>query len=364
MSTVLKMEGITKRFPRVVANDNVTIELNKGEVLALLGENGAGKSTLMSCLYGLYQPDEGSIYINEKKVCIRSSEDAIRYGIGMVHQHFMLISQLSVTENIILGLKSQKEPLLDLKSAHKKVQELSDKYSFNINPKALIKDLPVGAQQRVEIMKALYRNADILVLDEASAVLTPQEAEELFKVIKQLASEGKSIIMIAHKLEEVMSSCDRVTTLRDGKVVGSVNISDTNPKELARMMVGRDVFLNFEKTPYNPKEVALTVENLVVTDKFGKNVVDGVSFEIRKGEILGIAGVDGNGQIELSEVITGLLNYKSGKILVGGEEVPKHTTRNFIQKNVSHIPQDRQLTGLVMEFSIDENLVLQEFCDG
>ena len=363
MTTVLKMEGITKRFPRVTANDDVTIELQKGEIHALLGENGAGKSTLMNCLYGMYQPDEGSIYVNGEKVNIRNSEDAIKHGIGMVHQHFMLISQLTVTENIILGLKSRREPLLDLKNAEKEIQKLSDQYRFDVDPRALIKDLPVGIQQRVEIMKVLYRKADILILDEATAVLTPQEVEELFKVVRQLAKEGKSIFMIVHKLEEVMEVCDTVTVLRDGKLVGNVKVSETSTRELAKMMVGREVILDCDKKPCEPKEVALTVKDLVVTNKHGKNVVNGVSFDIRKGEILGIAGVDGNGQIELSEAITGLSGYKSGKILVNGEEVPHHNTRNFIEKNVSHIPQDRQHTGLVMEFNIKENLVLQKFCD-
>ena len=364
MTNVLKMEGITKRFPRVIANDNISIELKKGEIHALLGENGAGKTTLMNCLYGMYSPDEGSIYVNGEKVNIRNTDDAIKHGIGMVHQHFMLIPQLTVTENIILGLKSKKEPILDIKNSEAAVQRLSDQYHFGLDPKALIKDLPVGIQQRVEIMKVLYRNANILILDEATAVLTPQEVEELFKVIRQLANEGKSIVMIVHKLEEVMDICDTVTTLRDGKVVGSVRVSETNPKELAKMMVGREVLLDCEKKPCQPKEVALVVKDLVYANKHGKNVVDGVSFEIRKGEILGIAGVDGNGQIELSEVITGMLGYKSGKILVNGSEIPKHNTRSFIEKNVSHIPQDRQKTGLVMEFNIKENLILQKCCEG
>ncbi len=364
MAVALKMENITKKFPRVTANENVTIELKKGEIHALLGENGAGKSTLMNCLYGMYQPEGGSIYINGNKVKIRSSEDAIKLGIGMVHQHFMLIPQLTVTENIILGLKSKREPMLDLKRAEKEIRELSDRYQFNLDPKAYIKDLPVGIQQRVEILKVLYRNAGILILDEATAVLTPQEVQELFKVVRQLAEEGKSIFMIVHKLEEVMEVCDTVTVLRDGKVIGNVAVAETNPKEMAKMMVGREVMLCYGKEPCRPKEVALTVKDLVVKNKHGKNVVDGVSFELRKGEILGIAGVDGNGQIELSEVITGLSNYSSGKILVNGEEVKSHNTRCFIEKNVSHIPQDRQLTGLIMEFNIRENLILQRFCDG
>jgi ABC-type uncharacterized transport system ATPase subunit len=361
MTTVLKLEGITKRFPKVIANEKVSLEVQTGEIHALLGENGAGKSTLMNCLYGIYQPDEGSIYIKGEKVNIRNSEDAIQYGIGMVHQHFMLIPQLTVTENIILGLRSQKEPMLDLKQAEKEIQALSDKYHFNVDPKAKIKDLPVGIQQRVEIMKVLYRKANILILDEATAVLTPQEVEELFKVVRQLAKEGKSILMIVHKLEEVMEICDKVTTLRDGKVAGHVDVKDTNPKALAKMMVGREVFLEFDKKPCEAKDVVLEVDKLEVVNKHGQKVVNGVSFELKKGEILGVAGVDGNGQIELSEAITGLLPYTNGKILVNGHEIKKHNTRSFLEENVSHIPQDRHHTGLILDFSIKENLILQEF---
>lgn len=360
MTTVLKMEGITKKFPMVVADDNVTLELKEGEIHALLGENGAGKSTLMNCLYGMYPPDEGKIFYKGNEVCIKSIEDAIKLGIGMVHQHFMLIPELTVTENIILGLKSKREPFLDLKNSEAKIQNLSDRYNFGIDAKALIKDLPVGMQQRVEIMKILYRKADILILDEPTAVLTPQEVEKLFKVIRQLSKEGKSIIMIVHKLEEVMEVCDTVTTLRDGKVVGNVKVSETSPKELAKMMVGREVFLSFDKKPYQPKEVALAVEDLVVKNKHGINMVDGVSFELRRGEILGIAGVDGNGQLELCEAITGLTKPKSGKILIKGEEIKKHNTRSFIERKVSHIPQDRHRTGLVLDFSIKENLILKD----
>ena len=361
MTIVLRMEGITKKFPRVLANDNISIELKKGEIQALLGENGAGKSTLMNCLYGIYPQDEGSIYINEEKINLKSSEDAIKHGIGMVHQHFMLIPQLSVTENIILGLKSNREPFLNLNQAGKEIRKLSDKYGFNIDPNALIKDLPVGAQQRVEILKVLYRKANILILDEATAVLTPQEVKELFKVIRQLAEEGKSIIMIVHKLEEVMEICETVSTLRDGKLVAKVNVADTNLKELAHMMVGREVNLDRKKSTFQPKEPVLSVRELVVKDKHGNKIVDGVSFDIRKGEIFGIAGVDGNGQIELSEVITGLEKYKSGSILVNGKSVTPHNARSFINKKVSHIPQDRQKTGLVMEFNIKENLILHQF---
>ncbi len=362
MTVALKMENITKKFPRVIANENVSIQLNTGEIHALLGENGAGKSTLMNCLYGMYQPEEGCVYINGEKVNIRNSEDAIRLGIGMVHQHFMLIPQLTVTENIILGLKSKKEPLLDVKNAAKEIKKLSDKYGFNLDPNAYIKDLPVGIQQRVEILKVLYRKANILILDEATAVLTPQEVKELFAVVRKLADEGKSILMIVHKLEEVMEICDAVTVLRDGKVAGNVNVADTNPNALAKMMVGREVILNNEKKPCNLKEIALSVKELVVKNRHGKNVVNGVSFDVRGGEILGVAGVDGNGQIELSEAVTGLLKYSKGKILIHGAEVKRHNTKSFIDMNVSHIPQDRQQTGLVMDFDIKENLVLQHFC--
>jgi len=361
MTTVLKMVGITKRFPKVVANENVTIELNKGEILALLGENGAGKTTLMNCLYGLYHPDEGEIFINGEKVKINCSEDAIKHGIGMVHQHFMLVPELTVTENIILGLKSRQEPFLDLKAAERVVQELSDRYHFNVNPRAKVKDLPVGIQQRVEILKTLYRKADILVLDEATAVLTPQEVEELFQIIRRLTQEGRSILIITHKLDEVMALADRVTVLRDGKVVGTVAKKDTNPKELARMMVGREVFLNFERKPCKPGDVLMKVEHLEVEDKFGVRAVKDISFELRAGEILGIAGVDGNGQIELSEAITGLLPYTNGKIYINGREQHRINPRKLLEAGVSHIPQDRHKTGLVLEFTIGENLILQEF---
>lgn len=360
MATILKMEGITKKFPMVVANDKVTLVLQEGEIHALLGENGAGKSTLMNCLYGMYCPDEGKIFYKGEEVHIKCIEDAIKLGIGMVHQHFMLVPELTVTENIILGLKSKREPFLNLKKAEVEVQQLSDRYNFGIDAKALIKDLPVGMQQRVEIMKILYRKADILILDEPTAVLTPQEVKELFMVINQLSREGKSIIMIVHKLEEVMEVCGTVTTLRDGKVVGTVRACESNPKELAKMMVGREVFLNFDKKPCQPKEVALAVEDLVVTNKHGINMVNGVSFELKKGEILGIAGVDGNGQIELCEAITGLLKPKKGRILIKGEEVKRYNAKSFIERKVSHIPQDRQSTGLVLDFSIKENLILKE----
>ncbi|MEL7607907.1 MAG: ABC transporter ATP-binding protein [Bacillota bacterium] len=360
MACVLRMQGITKVFGSVVANDNIDFSLEEGEIHALLGENGAGKSTLMNCLYGMYPMTSGNIHIRDKQMHIRSAQDAIANGIGMVHQHFMLMSQLSVTENIILGLKQRREPFLDIRSAEREIQALSDKYGFDIDPRALIKDLPVGLQQRVEILKILYRNANILIFDEATAVLTPQQVEQLFIIIRKLAKEGKSIIMIVHKLEEVMEVCDRVTALRDGKVVGTVAVKDTSPKQLANMMVGRDVVLNIKRSAHEAGEVALSAEDIVVVDKHDKHVVDGISMELRKGEVFGIAGVDGNGQIELSEVVTGMLPYKSGRIRVGGQFIKGRHPKDFIDKKVSHIPQDRQKKGLVMEFTVMEDLVLQE----
>ncbi len=359
MACVLKMEEVTKVFGPVVANDHVDFELQEGEVHALLGENGAGKSTLMNCLYGMYPMTSGRILLHGEELHLRDADDAMAHGIGMVHQHFMLIPAMTVAENIILGLKQKREPLLDLKTAEKEIKELSDRYNFGIDPKARVRDLSVGMQQRVEILKVLYRNADILILDEPTAVLTPQEATSLFDVVRQLAKEGKSIIMIVHKLEEVMEICDRVTTLRDGKKIGTVLVQDTNPRQLANMMVGRDVVLDLERTPQEAGEVVMEAENIVVTDKNGKHVVDGISLQLRKGEVFGVAGVDGNGQIELSEVLTGMLRAKSGTVKIRGEVVPGKHPKEFVDKKVSHIPQDRHKDGLVLDMSIKENMVLQ-----
>ena len=359
MACVLKMEEVTKVFGAVVANNRVNFELEEGEVHALLGENGAGKSTLMNCLYGMYPMTSGRIELRGEELHLRSAEDAMAHGIGMVHQHFMLIPAMTVTENIILGLKQKREPLVDIKSAEKEIKELSDRYNFGIDPKAKVKDLPVGMQQRVEILKVLYRNADILILDEPTAVLTPQEATSLFDVVRVLAKEGKSIIMIVHKLEEVMEICDRVTTLRDGRKIGTVLVKDTNPRELANMMVGRDVVLDLERTHQEAGDVVLEADDIVVTDKNGKNVVDGISLKLHKGEVFGVAGVDGNGQIELSEVLTGMLRAKSGTVKINGEVVPGKHPKEFVDRKVSHIPQDRHKDGLVLDMSIKENMVLQ-----
>ncbi len=360
MGIVLELEKITKIFPKVIANKDVDLKLEQGEVHALLGENGAGKSTLMNCLYGLYRQDGGKIYVRGEEVTINNSDDAIKLGIGMVHQHFMLVPELTVAENIILGLKSAKEPLLNLAAAEKKIKALSDKYNFGINPKDKVRTLPVGIQQRVEILKVLYREADILILDEATAVLTPQEVDELFKVVKKLTKEGKSVLIITHKLEEVMALSNQVTVLRDGEVAGNVRTVDTNPTELANMMVGREVLFEFEEKEMDLKEVYIETKNLKVVDKKGVTRVNDLSMKIHGGEILGIAGVDGNGQNELAEAITGMIPFQEGSVVIKGVEKTKLDVRDVYEQGVSHIPQDRHHTGLVLPMSIKENLVLTD----
>ncbi len=359
METVLKVENLSKIFPKVVANDNVSFDLKKGEIVAILGENGAGKSTLMNCLYGIYHPTKGDIYIKGEKVKLTRIEDAEALGIGMVHQHFMLVDELTVAENVILGRKTGKTPYLDLRKVEKSVQELSDRYNFCLDPKAKIKDLSVGTRQRVEILKMLYRNADILILDEATAVLTPQETVELFKTLKHFVSEGKSILMITHKLEEVMELADRVVVLIDGKMAGTVNRADTNPRELANMMVGRDVLMDFDIKPVVHDNLILQVKNLTVKDKHGLEKIKNLSFGIKQGEILGVAGVDGNGQAELAEALTGLIKIDKGEIVIG-EEVFTHLKPKMIyEKGMSHIPQDRHERGLVLDMTVNENLAIE-----
>lgn len=360
MDVVLKLEGVTKVFPKVIANDNVDLELRRGEVHALLGENGAGKTTLMNCVYGMYTPTSGRFFVKGEEVRIHNSHQAIDLGIGMVHQHFMLIPRLTVAENVILGLRSDREPLVNLETAEKKIQALSDQYHFGLDPRDRVMGLPVGMQQRVEILKVLYRQADILILDEATAVLTPQETRELFNVIRKLTREGKSILMITHKLEEVMALADRVTVLRDGKVAGHVNKEDTNPNELANMMVGRDVLFDFDIQQETPGDVLLEAEGLTVVDDRNIERVRNVSFQVRAGEVLGIAGVDGNGQIQLTEALTGLHPYKAGTVTIKGKKYQKLRVREAYEQGVSHIPQDRQKTGLVLALPIKKNLVLTD----
>jgi general nucleoside transport system ATP-binding protein len=358
---LLELRGITKRFPGVVANDHVDFVLRKGEVHALLGENGAGKSTLVNILYGLYHPDEGEIRLNGTPLRIDSPRVAIDHGIGMVHQHFMLIPVLSVAENIVLGVKPHSVPFLYLDAARERVREISERFGLAVRPEARIDSISVGMQQRVEILKALYRGAEILILDEPTAVLTPQEAEELFAIVRSLQAEGKSIIFISHKLNEVLEIADRITVLRFGKRVDTVPREGATQEGLARMMVGREVVLRVEKTPAQPGETLLAAENLVVLDDRELEACRGISFELHEGEIVGIAGVDGNGQSELIDALTGLRHPVSGRITVGGRDVTRAGARDVLDHGMGHIPEDRQLRGLVLDFSLAENLALHDF---
>ncbi len=359
MEPILELRGITKRFPGVLANDHIDLKLYKGEILALLGENGAGKTTLMNILYGLYSPDEGEIIIEGKNINCQSPTDAINAGIGMVHQHFMLIPVFSVTENVILGNEyTRPGGLLDKTKAAKQVQEISDQYNLHIDPDALIEDLPIGLQQRVEIIKILFRDAEILIMDEPSAVLTPQEVEELFKIMHNLIDQGKSIIFITHKLGEVMECADRIMVIRAGKVVGEATPEEADPEILAAMMVGRPVELKVEKQLAKPQEPVLTVENLTVINKNKKIEVDDISFEVKAGEILGIAGVQGNGQTELVKCLTGLMKVELGKITILGEDITNCDPRRITELGVAHIPEDRQKDGLVLPIPVHDNLVL------
>ena len=359
-SPVLEMRHITKRFPGIVANDDIGFDLLEGEVHALLGENGAGKSTLMNILYGLYHPDEGEIAIKGKPVRLGSPSAAIDAGVGMVHQHFMLIPVMTVAENIVLGVEPTREGvLLDITEAERRVQEISDRYGLAVDPHARIQDITVGQQQRVEILKALYREADILVLDEPTAVLTPQEAQELFEVVRQLTQRGKSIIFISHKLNEVLEIADRITVLRRGKLIETLPAEGATEESLARLMVGREVLLRVAKTPAHPAEPLLEVEDLRVVDDRGIEKVRGISLEVRAGEIVGIAGIDGNGQSELIDAMTGLMPVESGTVRVAGHGVTTESARGHLEAGLGHIPEDRQRRGLVLEYSIAENIALQ-----
>ena len=359
---VLELRGITKRFPGVLANDAVGFDLRKGEVHALLGENGAGKSTLMNILYGLYRPDEGEILLNGAPVSIDSPHAAIAAGIGMVHQHFMLIPVMTVAENIVLAAEPTRSGvLLDTAAAERRVRELADQFKFHIDPHARTEDITVGQQQRVEILKALYRQADILILDEPTAVLTPQEAIELFEILKRLVAEGMSVIFISHKLNEVLDIADRVTVLRRGKKVDTIPTEGATEASLARMMVGREVLLRVDKVGGKPGETLLEVEDVHVVDDRGLEAVRGVSFTVHAGEIVAIAGVDGNGQTELIDAITGLRGTSKGRIRVGGEDLTQSSAHTFLEHGVGHIPEDRHRRGLVLEFSLAENLVLHDY---
>ena len=359
---VLELRGITKRFPGIVANDGVSFDLRPGEVHALLGENGAGKSTLMNVLYGLYTPEEGEIRIKGTPTRMSSPRDAIDAGIGMVHQHFMLIPVMTVAENIVLANEPTRERvLLDYDAAAQRVRDLSDAFKFRIDPNARVEDITVGQQQRVEILKALYRNADFLILDEPTAVLTPQEAQELFEILGTLTREGMSIIFISHKLNEVTEIADRITVLRRGKKIETLPAAGATEESLARLMVGREVLLRVEKGASTPTEPLLQIQDLHVTDDRGIEKVRGLSLDVRGGEIVGIAGVDGNGQTELIDAIAGLMGSDSGRVLVAGEDVTNESAKDCLDTGLGHIPEDRQRRGLVLDFSLAENLALHDY---
>ena len=359
---VLEAKGVTKRFPGVLANDRIDLKLRQGEILALLGENGAGKSTLMNILYGLYHPDEGEIWIKGEHLQLGSPRDAIARGVGMVHQHFQLVPVMTVAENVMLGAEvTRAGGRLDRREAAKRVRALSDKYGLRVDPSAVVEDLPVGTLQRVEIIKALYRHADILILDEPTAVLTPQEANDLFRIMHDLTEQGVSIIFITHKLKEVLAVADRIGVLRGGRMVGTTTSAEATEASLAEMMVGRKVILQVEKSAAHPGRPVLQVENLTVRDERNHVMVADVSLEVRAGEILGIAGVQGNGQRELVEALTGLRPIESGRILVEGQEYTSASPRQITEMGVAHIPEDREKHGLVMAYSIADNMVLNQY---
>ena len=361
MDYVIEMLGIRKEFGSFVANDNITLQLKKGEIHALLGENGAGKSTLMNVLFGLYQPEAGEIKVKGKTVKVTDPNVANDLGIGMVHQHFMLVENFTVTENIILGNELTKAGVVNIKDAAKKIQKLSEMYGLDVDPNAKIEDISVGMQQRVEILKTLYRGAEILIFDEPTASLTPQEINELIQIMKRLIQEGKSIILITHKLKEIMDVSDRVTVIRKGEGIGTVVTAETNPNELASLMVGRQVEFKTVKSEATPTDDTLVVKDLVVSDYRGIEKVKGLNLTVRKGEILGIAGIDGNGQSELIEAITGLRKAKAGSVSINGKDITNKKPRKITESGVGHIPQDRHKHGLVLDFSIGHNIALQTY---
>jgi simple sugar transport system ATP-binding protein len=358
----LELRGITKRFGSLVANDAIDFELKRGEIHALLGENGAGKSTLMNVLYGLHHPDEGEIRLDGDPVSIGSPREAIGLGIGMVHQHFMLVPVMTVAENLVLGTEPRRpDGRLDYKEAARRTRELSEQYGLAVRPEAKVEDLGVGAQQRVEILRALFRGAKVLVLDEPTAVLTAQESQDLFKVLRTLAADGTSIVFISHKLNEVLDVADRVTVLRRGKKIDTVPTEGATERSLATLMVGRDVLLRVEKTERMPGEPLLQVEDLHVSDDRGLAAVRGLSLEVRAGEIVGLAGVDANGQSELIEAITGLRHVDSGRVIIDGEDATGHPAREMIDHGLGHIAEDRHRRGLVLQFDLAENICLHEY---
>jgi ABC-type uncharacterized transport system ATPase subunit len=362
MTPVLELRNITKAFPGVLANDSVDLTLEEGEILALLGENGAGKTTLMNILYGLYEPDAGEVLIRGKEVTIDDPNDAIGQGIGMVHQHFMLVPVFTVTENVMLGVEPVRNGvLLDRAKVAKQVEAISEQYGLQVDPHAVIQNLSVGAQQRVEIIKLLYREADILILDEPTAVLTPQEVDEFFEVVRSLVSQGKSVIFITHKLREVMELADRITVLRHGRVVGTTGVEGTTREGLAAMMVGREVVLEVDKDEAHPGKPVLEVKDLVVRDDRGNLALRGVSFDVCAGEVLGVAGVQGNGQTELIGALTGLREIEGGRFSIMDEDMTHASPRAILEKGVAHVPEDRQKDGLVLSFPVADNMVLNTY---
>lgn len=359
---VIEMLNITKTFPGVIANEDVSITLHEGEILALLGENGAGKSTLMSILFGLYEPDTGVIRVNEKDVNIKDPNEATKYGIGMVHQHFKLVQNFTVLENVVLGAETTKFGVLKMDEARKKVMELSERYKFNINPDALIEDITVGMQQRVEIIKMLYRDNDILIFDEPTAVLTPQEITELLEIMRQLVKEGKSIIFITHKLNEIKEVADKVTVLRKGKLVGTVDVADVSIDQMSEMMVGRSIDLNFDLGEPKIGNRVLKVRNLSIDHKLsGQKAIHNVNFDVFEGEIVCIAGIDGNGQSELVHALTGLIDNYTGQIELNGGDISKKSIRYRNTHGLSHIPEDRHKHGLILDYNLSKNMVLQSY---
>ncbi len=364
MDYIIEMLHITKEFPGIIANDDITLQLKKGEILALLGENGAGKSTLMSVLFGLYQPEKGVIKVRGKEEKITGPLDANSLGIGMVHQHFKLVENFTVLQNIVLGIETTKRGFLKMDDARKKVMDLSEKYKLFVDPDAIISDITVGMQQRVEILKMLYRDNEIMIFDEPTAVLTPQEIEELMQIMKDLVKEGKSILFITHKLNEIKAVADRCSVLRRGKYIGTVEVAETTPEEMSEMMVGRKVNLTVDKNPSKPGDVVLEVKDLSVEAKREgqtKKMVHDVSFKVKRGEIVCIAGIDGNGQTELIHAITGISDMSTGTVTINGEDVTKKSIRYKNTHGLSHIPEDRHKHGLVLDYNLAYNLVLQQY---
>lgn len=361
MEYIIEMLNIRKEFSGIVANDNITLQVKPGEIHALLGENGAGKSTLMSVLFGLYQPEGGTIKVKGDEVKVTNPNVANELGIGMVHQHFKLVHNFTVTENIILGIEKTKGGKVDIKSASKKIRELSERYRLRVDPNARIEDISVGMQQRVEILKMLYRDSEILIFDEPTAVLTPQEIHELMAVMKNMAAEGKTILLITHKLKEIKAVADRCTVIRKGKSIATVEVKSTSEEKMAEMMVGRHVNFKVDKRPAKPGKEVLSIEKLNVMSSRGIKAVKDINLSARAGEILGVAGIEGNGQTELIEAITGLRDIESGKIMINGVDISRLSVRQRNEKGLGHIPEDRHKYGLVLDFSLEDNMILENY---